>query len=276
VPYAEAHGARIYYETSGDGEPLLIIPGFGANGTLFRKSVPPLSERFRVVILDQRGAGRSDQPAGAYTMELLADDCAAVLDAAGVESAHVFGTSLGGMVALHVGLRHPARVRSLALVCATAGGAQHVQPTAETMTTFMAAGSIEDPTEAVRSTYRVHYSDAWAAAHDTELVAYANATRHLRQTPVGREGQAAAAQSHDVYDRLGEITAPTLVVHGADDPLVPPENGRILAERIPNARLSLYEGARHVFFVECADRLNAEIAAFAESTDAARFGAAAS
>ena len=262
MPHAEARGARIYFEVAGAGEPLLLIPGFGAAIPVYWANLPALSRRFRTIAFDPRGAGRSDAPDGPYTMAQFADDAAAVLDAAGVDAAHVFGTSFGGMIAMHVALRHRARVRRLVLGCSSAGGPGHVAPPPENVARFIAAGDITDPAEAVRSTYFMHYSDGWAAAHDAELVARARENERLRSTPAGRAGQLAAIQGHDVAGRLGEIGQPTLVLHGGEDGMVPIENGRALARGIPGARLIVYPKGRHVFFAELAEQVNADIAVF--------------
>ena len=262
MPHAEARGARIYFEADGAGEPLLLIPGFGAVIPVYWANLPQLARRFRVIAYDPRGAGRSDAPEGAYTMEQFADDAAAVLDAAGAPSAHVLGTSLGGMVAQHVALRHPARVRRLVLGCTTAGGPGHVLPPTENVARYLAAGELADPAEAIRATYFTHYSDAWAAGHDAELIARARENEWLRSPPAGRAGQLAAVQGHDVAARLGKIMQPTLVLHGGEDGIVPVENGRALARGIPGARLIVYPKGRHVFFAELAEQVNTDIAAF--------------
>lgn len=262
MPHADAAKARIYYETAGAGAPLLLIPGFGANATVYWANAPALARSFRVIAFDPRGAGRSDVTPPPYNMEQLADDCAAVLDAAGEADAHVFGTSFGGMVAQHFALRHPGRVRRLVLGCTTAGGERHVPPPEENVARFLAAGAIADPAEAVRATYALHYSDAYAAAHDGELVARALANASLRATPEGRAGQLAAVQAHDTQARLGEIAAATLVAHGRDDGIVPVANGRALAAGIRGARLVVYPRARHVYFVECAEQVNADVIEF--------------
>ena len=269
MPLAEAQGARLYYEVRGEGEPLLLIPGFGSTIPVYWANIPELSRHFRVIAFDPRGSGRSDVPLDGYTMRVFADDATAVLDAAGAATAHVFGTSFGGMVAQHLALEHPRRVRRLVLGCTTPGGPRHVLPPLENVTRFLAAGDIADAAEAVRSTYFMHYSDAYAAAHDAEIVERSLANASLRATPEGRAGQLAAVQGHDTYERLREIAHPTLVVHGGEDGMVPVDNGRLLAEAIPGARLIVYPEGRHIFFAECAEQLNADIAAFLQDGFAA-------
>lgn len=261
MPYADAPGARLYYELHGEGEPLLLHPGFGCTVEIYWANTPALARHFQVIVFDPRGAGRSSVGDGATPLT-YADDAAAVLDAAGIASAHVFGTSFGGMMAQHIALEHPQRVRRLVLACTTAGGPQHVLPPAENMAKFMAASEITDPVAAVRSTYALNYSDAYVAAHDADIVERSLANAELRSTPEGRATQIAAAQAHDTQGRLRDITCPTFVAHGTDDGTVPSENGRVLAAGIPDARLKLYPGGRHLFFMECADEMNADIVAF--------------
>lgn len=262
MPYADAPGARLYYEIHGEEKPLLLHPGFGCTVEIFWANAPELARHFRVIVFDPRGAGRSSTGNGVAAPTTYADDAVAVLDAAGVATAHILGTSFGGMMAQHIALEHPRRVRRLVLGCTTAGGEQHVMPPGENMAKFMAASEITDPIAAVRSTYALNYSDAYVAAHDAEIVARSLANAELRSTPEGRATQIAAAQAHDTRGRLGAITCPTFVAHGADDGTIPSENGRALAAGIPNARFKLYPGGRHLFFMECADELNADIVAF--------------
>ncbi len=266
MPYADAPGAHLYYEVHGDGEPLLLHPGFGCTVEIYWKNTPELAKHFRVIVLDPRGAGRSTVgDAASTTPKTYADDAAAVLDAEGIASAHVFGTSFGGFMAQHVALEHPQRVRRLVLACTSAGGVQHVPPPLENMLKFNAASDITDPVAAVRSTYFLNYSDAYVATHDSEIVEHAIADTELRSTPEGRATQLAAVLAHDTHALLRDISNPTFVAHGTDDGTVPVENGRILAAGIPGAKLKLYPGGRHLFFKECATELNADIVAFLQA-----------
>jgi pimeloyl-ACP methyl ester carboxylesterase len=262
VPIANSRGVSLYYETHGAGEPLLLHPGFGCSVEIYWANTPELSGRFRVIVFDPRGAGRSDSPVDGYTMQSFADDCAAVLDAAKTDSAHVLGTSFGGMVAQNFALLHPKRVRRLVLGCTTPGGAAHVLPPAENLATFIAAGLLEDPVEATRMRYPLHYSDAFIASHDADIIANSLATAHLRPPDAGRNGQLAAVGTHDTFERLRAITAPTLVAHGDGDGVIPAENARRLAGGIPGSRLKMYQGAKHIFFVERASEFNADVMDF--------------
>jgi pimeloyl-ACP methyl ester carboxylesterase len=262
MAFVEADGVRLYWEEHGEGEPLLMIPGFGCSVEIYGENVPALAQRFRTIAFDPRGAGRSDSPPDGYTMQRYAADCAAVLDAAGCEAAHVFGTSFGGMIATNFALEYPRRTLGLVLACTTPGGSAHVLPPAENLATFMAASLVQDPVESTRMRYPLHYSDAYARDHDGEIIARSLATAHMRPTEAGRAGQLSAVQSHDVASRLDEIASPTFIAHGSDDGVIPAENARVLARSIPGAKLSIYDGARHIFFVERAGEFNADVVAF--------------
>lgn len=262
MPYVNADGAKLYYEVHGDGPPLLMIPGFGSTTLVYFANIAPLAEHFKVVVFDPRGSGRSDVPDSGYSMRSFVDDCVAVLREAGEESAHLVAASFGGMVAQNLALTYPERVRRLVLICTTPGGPHHVPPPPAQMAVFMAAGDIADPAAAVRSTYPLHYSDAYVAAHDAEIVERSLANAHLRSKPAGRMGQLVAVSQHDTFDGLATLATPALVLHGDEDGVVPVENGRNIARQIPNARLKIYPGAKHIVFAECADEMNRDIILF--------------
>jgi len=269
MPYATIPSGKTYYEVHGTGEPLLLHPGFGCTVEIFWRNTLPLAEHFRVIVFDPRGAGRSDDGPPTLRMQDFANDAAALLDELSIEDAHVVGTSFGGMVAQHIAIEHPDRVRRLVLACTTPGGSQHVAPPPENMIRFMATSGITDPVEAMRSTYALNYSDGFIANNDAILAERARKNEHLRSTPEGQAGQLHAVQNHDSNARLAEIAAPTLVAHGTEDGTVPVENGKIIAAAVPGARLKLYPGGRHLFFTECADELNRDIVAFLNDDEGA-------
>ena len=264
MPFLEQNGLRFYYETAGDPNhpPLLIISGLTDYTAKCAWQMPALAADFHVITFDNRGAGRSTTPEPGYTMADLADDAAAVLSALGVAAAHVFGFSMGGMVALNLVLRHPERVRGLVLGCTSAGGRLVVQPDAPVLERLIAPPATGDRRRDFLNGLWVSLGDR-CRTEDVETVAQlADAAAANPQTAPGYLGQLAAIQTHDVVDRLGEIHAPTLVLHGTADRLVPVENVRILAARIPGAALILYPVAGHMFFVEEAAAVNRDIRNF--------------
>ena len=261
--FADANGARLYYEVYGEGEPLLLIMGLGANHLGWAAQVPAYAQEFQVIVFDNRGTGQSDLPEGVdYTIPLLADDAAALLEALNVDTAHVYGVSMGGMIAQELALRHPERVRSLILGATSPGGPHAAPPEPAARGSLIDRGAAED--EAVSpALLEVLFSPGFLAEHGAELrERFQSSAGYPETTPEAYVAQLGAAARHDTYDRLPEIAAPTLVIHGTDDPLLPVENGRILAERIPGAELVLLEGARHGYLFEKQAEADAAVLGF--------------
>ena len=249
--FADANGAHLYYEVYGEGEPLLLIMGLGANHLGWAAQVPVYAQEFRVIVFDNRGTGQSDFPEGVdLTIPLMADDAAALLDFLGVDAAHVYGISMGGMIAQEMALRHPEKVRSLILGATSPGGPHAIAPDAQALQGLLDQGAAVD--RAVNpALLEVLFSPAYLAEHGSELLEKLGGMADYPATsPEAYAAQLRAAARHDTYDRLPDIAAPTLVLHGTDDPLLPVGNARILAERIPGAKLVLFEGARHAYMLE--------------------------
>jgi 3-oxoadipate enol-lactonase len=240
---------ELYWESTGTGEPVLLVMGLGMNATGWWRTVPVLAERFRVIAFDNRGVGRSPRPPGPYTAAQLADDAVAVLDAAGERSAHVYGISLGGMIAQEIALRHPGRVRSLVLGATTPGGPKSV-PAAPEVQAFARLREQLPAEIAVWASVPINYGPATRRGHGDRIAA--DIAQRLRYPiePEPYAAQLAAALGHDTYDRLADIKARTLVVHGDADVLVPSGNGDILADRIPGAELQVLPGAGHLYFTD--------------------------
>ncbi|MBA2516069.1 MAG: alpha/beta fold hydrolase [Solirubrobacterales bacterium] len=238
---------ELYYESTGAGAPVLLVMGLGMNATGWWRTVPVLvAAGFRVLSFDNRGMGRSARPPGPYSVGQLADDCVAVLDAAGEQSAHVYGISLGGMIAQEVALRHPARVRSLVLGATTPGGQRSVALGSDVRAFFDRRAAMP-PEESVWASVPYNYGPR-TRAEDAQRIGE-DIARRLRfpAEPEYYLAQLAAALSHDAHARLPELTVPTLVVHGDADVMVPPGNAELLAEAIPGARLELLPGAGHLY-----------------------------
>jgi pimeloyl-ACP methyl ester carboxylesterase len=241
-----AASVRIAWEANGEGPPLLLVHGLGYTRHGWGPLPDLLSDSFRVVAYDNRGIGDSDRPEGPYTTVEMADDAARVLDEAGLRSAHVVGTSLGGMVAQELALRHPERVDKLVLACTTPGG-DGAFPIPQGTLDLIARMPTLAPLEALR----LAVENALAEDADESLVGEVFAYRvEHPPDPAGWQAQAAAALTHAVDGRLGDIRAPTLIVHGTADKVVDVRNAQLLRDAIPGARMEIFEGGGHLFFWE--------------------------
>jgi 3-oxoadipate enol-lactonase len=242
MSFTENKGARIYWDEQGSGEPLLLIMGLGYPSYMWHRSRPVLAKSYRTIAFDNRGVGRSDAPPGVYSIALMASDAAAVLDAAGIESAHLFGASMGGMIAQEFALQYPHRVRSLILGCTAAGGPQAVKAQPEALEALVRRDIT--PEESKEAIIPFIYDPATPRERiDEDMVI----RMKWYPTPQGYMGQLQGIFGWEAYSRLAEITAPTLVIHGETDRLVPPANARLIAERIPGAKLVLIPHASHIF-----------------------------
>jgi 3-oxoadipate enol-lactonase len=242
MPFVENEGAKIYWDEQGSGEPLLLIMGLSYPSYMWHRSRPILARTYRTIALDNRGVGQSDVPPGAYSIALMASDAATVLDAAKLQSAHVFGVSMGGMIAQEFALQYPKRVRSLILGCTAAGGPHAVQAERKVLEILMRQGMT--PEEAKEAIIPFIYDSGTPRERIDEDMAI---RMKWYPTPQGYTSQLQGIMGWEAYSRIAEITAPTMVIHGETDMLVPPANGRLIAERIPRAKLVLIPCASHIF-----------------------------
>jgi 3-oxoadipate enol-lactonase len=242
MAFLENQGARIYWDEQGKGEPVLLIMGLGYPSYLWHRTRPALKERYRTIALDNRGSGQSDAPPGPYSIALMASDAAAALDAAGVESAHVFGLSMGGMIAQEFALQYPARVRSLILGCTAPGGPNAVR--AEKNVTEILMARNMSPEDAARAMRPYIYDPATPLDRIEEDLAI---RRQWFPRPEAYMAQLQGIFAWEAYARLDRIAAPTLVIHGQSDQLVPAGNGELIAARISGAKLVMLPRASHIF-----------------------------
>jgi len=250
MPHATIHGHDLFYERSGAGEPLLLI--MGMSGTHLSWGEPflqDLREDFEVCVYDHRGVGHSSQAAAGFSIADLAEDAAGLLDELGWDTAHVVGISMGGMVAQELALRHPDRIRTLTLGCTYAGGPGSSLASEATIGRLAQAWGSGDREQAIRVGWEVNVSPEHAA----DDAAFQRFREMALELPVALEvimAQMQAVGGHDTSARLADITAPTLVIHGTADEMLPVSNARAIAERVPHARLEIMEGIGHLFFHE--------------------------
>lgn len=259
---ARVNGVRLSYELHGDGDPLICLHGLQGDSSHFRGLLPALSRAYRTLVFDQRGSGRSDKPAMDLTTALLADDAAGLMDAVGFASAHVFGVSMGGMIAQELALRHPGKVRSLILGCTRAGGPTAVPVTEDPA--FAAAYTTREITaeERARALARVAFTDGYVQKNPGIIDTLIAARRERPLDPDTLTRRRQAIDRHDTYERLPSIRCPTLILTGRQDKIVAWENSRILAENIPQATLRVLDPAGHLFWIEQAEETEEAVLSF--------------
>lgn len=239
-------GARIWWTSEGAGEPVLLVMGLAYPSDMWFRVSPVLAARYRVLRLDNRGAGRTgDVPGAPYSVEMMTDDVVAMLDAAGETSAHVIGVSMGGLIAQQMAMAQPERVRSLVLACTHPGAADSIwDPQALALLnergdlTPQQAAEVSIPFNYAAGTPRERIEEDWAVRLP------------LACTQRGYQAQAQGSSTWSGLARLPSLRVPTLVVHGEDDRLVPAVNGQRIAQEVPSAELVLIKDANHLFFTD--------------------------
>ena len=270
---AKVGGNELFYETHGEGDPLLLIMGLAADSTAWMFQVPEFARHYRTIVFDNRGVGRSSKPRGPYTMHEMADDAAGLLDVIGIARAHVVGVSMGGMIAQELALRHPKRVRGLVLACT------FPEPDAEaerqrqfSLTRFggrvTASGETEidvsavDPLMFFQHLLPRVFNQAFIDRELPKLLQIFGGALQYGFSLEAILGQVEAIMGHKATDRLHQIGAPTLVITGDADLLVSPANSDVLARNIPGAKLVKVPGGSHGFNFETPDVFNREVIDF--------------
>jgi pimeloyl-ACP methyl ester carboxylesterase len=258
VPLARANEIELFYERHGDadGEPLLLVVGMSGThrmwGDPFLQGLTG-DGGLEVIAYDHRGVGQSTRARGEISTADMAGDAAALLDALSLDSVHVFGISLGGMVAQQLALRHPDRVRSLTLGCTYCGGPGARladEEVVERLNTGLQSGDRE---LAIRTTWEANVSAQTAS----DLEAFARFRERVLEVPVPFPvilAQIRAINAHDTSGELVRLRAPTLIVHGSADEMLPFENAEIIAGYLPHARLEVLDGVGHMFWWERPER----------------------
>jgi 3-oxoadipate enol-lactonase len=265
MPFAVNQGTKIYWDEEGQGDPLLLVMGLGYPSIAWYRTRPVLAKSFRTIGLDNRGVGNSEMPPGPYPIPLMASDAAAVLDAAGVESAHVFGISMGGMIAQEFVLQYPKRVRSLILGCTAPGGPNAVRAEPEAVQMLMARGSMTREEAAEAALPFIYDPGTPRNLIDEDM----EKRRPWFPHPQAYNAQLQGILAWEAYSRLENISAPTLVIHGESDRLVPAGNGKLIAEKIPGAKFVMLPHASHIFTTDQPDAAQREILNFLETKRAA-------
>jgi pimeloyl-ACP methyl ester carboxylesterase len=268
MPKVKVNGVGIAYEVRGQGEPLVMIQGLGSPriGWFFQKSA--FSRHFRVVMMDNRGVGKSDKPTDAYTVRDMADDVMGLMDHLGIDKAHIMGASMGGMIAQEIAINYPDRVNKLVLVCTTPG----INDTVIRMEQQKALGLGDGSTETDLD--NLDWKGMGTVMRNVVGLSFNRRLPRLFFIPIsklyfrsekvvrGIIGQIKAVADHNTLDRLNQIKASTLVIAGTEDKILSPISSDIIAEHISNARLVKIDGGSHSFFIERMGEFNKEVISF--------------
>ena len=252
VEKAQVGDIEMHYQMTGEGFPLVMIAGFTANMDNWEPALlEQLSEHYRVLVFDNRGAGRTEGPGGTFTMKQFGDDTAGLMDALGIERAYVLGESMGGMIAQEAVLNHPEKVEKLVLCCTFCGGEEAVFPPSEVIEIM--ADRTGTPEEIARRGLQILFPEDFVDNNQKFIDDFINRTLEHPISEENAERQAEAIFGFSAYDRLPQIKCPTLVANGTADVIIAPVNSKTLTERIPGAKHIEFEGGGHGFPMQFRD-----------------------
>ena len=260
MPIIHTNGIDLYYEERGSGDPLLLIMGITATGSVWEKHVDYWKKDFKCITVDNRGVGLSDKPAGPYSTEQMADDYAGLLDALQIQKVGVVGCSMGSTIAQQLAIRHPGKISSLVLMCTWARCDNIAKAVFQHMMNCKAKLGPEEFSLFVQLLIYSKFSwDEDAMFSEMGKIRKQSALEAQPQPLHGLEGQAAACISHDVLDKLHQIQQPVLVIGGKEDVFIPQWMVEEVAVAIPNAELHVYEGCGHAFHWEKIEDFNLRV-----------------
>jgi len=266
MPKITTNNIELYYEIHGAGQPLVLISGLGYPLWQWHKMVPFLAEHFQVITFDNRGVGQSDKPAGPYTAQLLAADTAGLLDALGIEKAIIAGHSMGGFIAQAMALDFPQKVAKLILCSTNFGGPHHVPVTAEAMKVLTDVTS--DALTRFKNGLSVSTAPDWSEKNPEMIEEWVKWRVANPIDPAPYQAQLAIGigllpEAAAFEDKLPRLNVPTLILFGAHDKVVPPENASLLAEKISGSKVVILPNAGHFFPIEVAEAASRTITDFA-------------
>jgi pimeloyl-ACP methyl ester carboxylesterase len=255
VPLAELDEYRVYFEEHGEGDPVLLINGLGADHTTWALQTDFLRNHFRVIVFDNPGIGRTEGPRGPYTPALFADVAAGLLRFLGLDRAHVVGASMGGLIAQHVAVRHAALVRSLTLHCSWWSADGH---TTALIRSWQSYARVATPLDLARQIWLWVFTPGF---FEERAEAIAELEREVEtnpnpQSPEAFSDQAEACVGYEPLEEVASVEVPTLITVGDADILTPPSHSFELKARMPKALLHVWPRMGHAPFWEIPDEFN--------------------
>lgn len=256
MPWIRNRNIKLYYEEYGGGAPVLFFSGVGGGTWSWYCQIPYFKQNYKIILLDNRGAGKSDKPPEAYSMNDFAMDGAFLLDSLGIEKVLVVGVSMGGMIAQSFALRYPHRVKALVLGATHCGGNERIPPSPEVLGRFIKNEGLS-PEEIIDKNIPLLFSANFIEKDKEGVERYKHAQLEAGVQPqFALENQLIAIKTFSCCHRLHEINVAVMVVSGDEDVLVPLENSRLLAKRISQCRLEILRGIGHAIHIESSGQFN--------------------
>ncbi len=262
MPYCFNRNVKLYYEVHGSGRPLVFFSGLSGGAWSWFMQIPYFKDRYKVIVFDNRGAGRSSKPPGPYSMADFASDAASILNHLSFNSVYIVGVSMGGMIAQQFALMFPERVIAMVLGCTHCGKSRRIPPSPDVLETLMKNDGLSHE-EIIDKNIPLLFNPVFVKDNPDIIEQYKKASLSMPpQPPDAFSAQLAAIQNFDVCEELTSITSRVLIFTGTEDILVPPENSKILKELIRNSTLIEFNGAGHAIHIERADEFNKKIDEF--------------
>ena len=263
MPVAKVKDVNLYYEVHGEGEPLVLIMSYGFRSRHWFAIYDKLARAHRVIIFDNRGTGLSDKPDIPYTARMMADDVLGLMDVLGIKSTSLFGVSMGGMIAQEFAITYPQRLENLILGATSCGG-QHALPIPQETVAFMfnPARAAMTEEEKARDTIPWLWNKEFIDSHPEVVERFVATSIEYPTTPATLSNQAHLLLTFESYERLKNIKAPTLIITGNKDRIMPPGNSQILVKKIEGAELEMIENAGHGFITDSTEHASKVILDF--------------
>ena len=261
MPVVKLENLELYYEIIGQGDPLVMIRGLGSNVDHWYEQAPVLSKKYQLLVFDNRGIARSSNPGGPFSTGDMAADTTALMEAVGIKNAHVLGFSMGGMVAQEMALNYPEKVNGLILVATDCGVTQRIKARPEVSRLFSEMVS-QGTAEAKLAAAACLYAKQTFESKMDVIERYNEVSMRFPASTDMMARQWEAVTQHDACSRLQNISSPTLTLTGSEDVLIPPENAKIMADMIPDARTKTITDGGHLVPIEQPQQFNTAVIDF--------------
>jgi len=261
MPITKTKNVNIYYEIIGQGEPLVMIRGISSNADHWYEQVPVLSKKYQLLVFDNRAIARSSDPGGSFSTRDMAADTVELMEAVGIKKAHVLGYSMGGMIAQEIALTCPEKVNGLILVATDCGNSLRIKAKPEFSRLFSEMIRL-GTNEAKKAAAGCLFAKQTLETRPDIIQRYTEVSLRFPASQKTLARQWAAITQHDACNRLPKISSPTLVITGSEDELIPPQNAKVMAQRIPGAQMISIDGGGHLFLIEQPEAFNEAVIGF--------------